>query len=95
MFNPYVRGQGGCCEQMFFEDPTGQTGFACPADLEQRNRDLNRSAGAGLAGEYGAGIIPGSATTIDDGHAVRLRFLLSTWNPYRVIQLSTELMTAE
>jgi hypothetical protein len=88
LFNPYHSGQGGYCERMYFEDPQGATGFECPAEAVAHNRDLNRAAGLGLAGEYGAGIVPGASAI--DGDSFKLRWLLSTWNPYRVIVQESE-----
>ena len=94
IFNPYLPGQGGYCEEMYFADPERKSGFECAADRQDRNRNLNRAPGLGMAGEYGAAIIPGLATQKEDGSSATVRWLLSTWNPYRVIMLSTELSVA-
>ena len=83
VFNPYQAGQGGYCENMYFEDVAGKVAFQCPQPSAAHNEALNRGPGLGMAGEYGAALVPGSAH-VKDGH-VTLRWLLSTWNPYRVI----------
>lgn len=94
IFNPYTPGQGGFCEQMYLDvdDPgLAPTGFTCPPELEARNRALDRVAGAGTAGEYGAAIIPGRAKHRSGSDSFTLSWLLSTWNPYRVLMLQSEL----
>lgn len=91
VYNPYVRGQGGYCEEMYFEDLTGAVDFDCPAELTARNASLNRLQGGGMGGEYGAAWIPGSASVIEGGAGVEVHWLLSTWNPYRVIMISSVL----
>lgn len=91
LFNPYTPGQGGYCEAMYFEDPEGKTGFACPPNAEEHNARLNRSPGIGMGGEYGAALIPHYNEAAED--TFRLRFLLSTWNPYRVILLESTFST--
>ena len=83
VFDPYHPGEGGYCENMYFEAVEGETGFACPQPLAAHNEALNRAVGLGMAGEYGAAIVPGSSRS-EAGHFT-LRWLLSTWNPYRVI----------
>jgi hypothetical protein len=94
IFNPYTAGQGGYCEKMFFDDPSGASGFQCPVADVARNTSLNRQTGSGMGGEYGAAIVPGYASTANSGRSMVLRWLLSTWNPYRVILLATELSTS-
>lgn len=94
VFNPYLSDSGGYCEQMFFDDPQGISGFSCPAERAAHNRSLNRVPSAGMAGEYGAALLPGYAESAADGQSLTVRWLLSTWNPYRVILLETELRQA-
>jgi hypothetical protein len=88
VFNPYRAGDGGYCENMYFEDLADKSSFHCAQDAVKHNLALNRAPGFGLAGEYGAAIVPG-ASRIDDGK-LTLRWLLSTWNPYRVIVQESE-----
>lgn len=90
LFNPFERGQGGYCEQMYFEDHQEKSGFGCPEELAAHNAELNRAPGLGSAGEYGAALVPG-ASELTDG-SLRLRWLLSTWNPYRVLMQESELL---
>jgi hypothetical protein len=90
IFNPYTS-DAGYCREMFFDDPDNNTGFSCPNELAAHNAHLNRMPGAGMAGEYGAAIVPRSVHIEADGKQASFSWLLSTWNPYRVIQLVTEL----
>jgi hypothetical protein len=87
IWSPFTPGQGGYCEQMYFEDPQGKTRFTCPAGSEQHNANLNRAVGLGMGAEYGAALVPGYNQT--DAGRFTLRWLLSTWNPYRVLVLET------
>lgn len=89
VFSPFHAGQGGYCEHMYFEDPAGDTEFDCPGETASRNSALNRVPGLGSAGEYGVAIVPGAAEVSEQG--VRLRWLMSTWNPYRVLLQESEL----
>lgn len=91
IWNPFTSGQGGYCEQMYFDDPQGNTGFTCPAGSEEHNASLNRAVGLGMGGEYGAALVPGYNQS-DDG-SFTLRWLLSTWNPYRVVVFETKFET--
>lgn len=93
IFNPYAPGQGGYCERMYFEDPEGRTGFTCPAEQADVNARLNRSPGAGLAGEYGAAIVQPRTAAAPDAASFTFQWLLSTWNPYRVVLMQTRLGT--
>jgi hypothetical protein len=90
IFNPYSS-DAGYCKEMFFEDPEGKTGFSCPPELVAHNADLDRLPSGGMAGEYGAAIIPRFLRIADDGSHASFRWLMSTWNPYRVIELETQL----
>ena len=90
IFNPFTAGQGGYCEGMFFDDPEGKTGFTCPASSAAHNARLDRLPASGLAGEYGAALLPRYTKRVGrDG--VQIHWLLSTWNPYRVALMKTEL----
>jgi hypothetical protein len=91
IFNPYSSPDAGYCKEMFFEDPESKTGFTCPAELLERNADLDRLSIGGMAGEYGAAIVPKSLRVGPDSTHAAFRWLMSTWNPYRVIELETEL----
>jgi hypothetical protein len=88
IFNPFST-DGGYCKEMFFDDPSGKTGFACPAELAARNESLDRMPYAGMAGEYGASIVPRSLQIAEDGQHATFLWLMSTWNPYRVVELET------
>jgi hypothetical protein len=87
IFNPYLPEYPGYCRTMYFDDPSGRAGFNCPAELRAHNAELNRTP-MGMGGEYGAAIVPGSVRQIDADTAA-FRWLLSTWNPYRVMLLET------
>ena len=90
IFNAVTPGQGGFCESMYFEDPTGKLAFSCPPEAQAKNQRLNRSL-AGLAGEYGVNILPRYTRGGDQGCDLELHWLMSTWNPYRVVLMSTRL----
>lgn len=92
IWNPYTPGQGGYCEYMYFSDPDGKSGFSCPPELVGQNEQLNRWPNNGMGGEYGAAIVSQRTRTSDAG--LTLYWLLSTWNPYRVIMLRTDLTIA-
>lgn len=83
VFQPFAAGQGGYCENMYFEDPAGISGFACPSELVAHNATLDREPRAGMGGEYGAAIVPGTSR-LSRG-LFSFRWLVSTWNPYRVL----------
>ncbi len=93
IFNPFTPGQGGYCESMFFDDPVGKTGFACSEGTAAHNARLDRSPGSGLAGEYGAALLPRFSKRVGRDKA-QLHWLLSTWNPYRVVLMKTDLSIA-
>ena len=90
IFNPFTPGQGGYCESMFFDDPAGKTGFQCPEDALAHNARLDRNPGLGLAGEYGPMLLARFAKKVSRNKA-QLHWLLSTWNPYRVVVMRTDL----
>lgn len=87
IWSPFAPGQSGYCEQMYFEDPQGLSGFTCPPDSEQHNRDLNRAPGLGMGAAYGAALVPN--INHSGANDFTLHWLISTWNPYRVIMLSS------
>jgi len=89
IWNPYLPGQGGYCEYMYFNDPEGKSGYACPTELAEHNAELNRWPTNGMAGAYGASFVPRLARVAED--RLSFQWLLSTWNPYRVVMLRTEL----
>jgi hypothetical protein len=90
IFNPYTS-DAGYCKEMYFDDPGMHSGFGCPAELIDRNSTLNRLSFAGMGGEYGAAIVPRSLRIAPGTGKASFRWLLSTWNPYRVIELETQI----
>jgi len=92
IFNAMTPGQGGYCESMHFEDPNDRTDFACPTENAAMNQRLNRRLiGAGMAGEYGVALLPRFTRSGPPRHTVELFWLMSTWNPYRVVLMQTRL----
>ncbi|MET0390763.1 MAG: hypothetical protein ABW321_32620 [Polyangiales bacterium] len=89
IFNPYEPSHGGYCEHMYFDDPEGKSGWQCAENQLAQNATLDRATGYGMGGEYGAAIVPGFSEATD--HALKLRWLVSTWNPYRVLMLESTL----
>ncbi len=54
---------------------------------DDKQRDLARLA---YGAEYGAAVLPQLITQAPDGDGVSFHWLLSTWNPYRVVVMRTE-----
>jgi hypothetical protein len=91
IFNPYTPGEGGYCENMYFDDPAAVSGFACSFDDAAHNQSLDRSPAAAMAEDYGAAFVPGYTTRSQSDPRVTIHWLLSTWNPYRVVLMKSEL----
>jgi hypothetical protein len=94
IFSAYTPGQGGYCEKMYVDDPDSKNGFQCPFETAAQNETLNRSPGSGMAGEYGAAFVPGYSSTSDSDRSYTFHWLLSTWNPYRVMLMKSQLATS-
>jgi hypothetical protein len=62
--------------------PPGATFGGCPANLLTQNTALNRYI-RGTGGEYGADIL--ERFSISNPTGATIYWLMSTWNPYRVI----------
>ena len=59
-----------------------------PADLG--SRDANDPANTAFGGEYAPFILPARYNEHADGR-LTLYFAMSTWNPYQVVQMKTDL----
>jgi hypothetical protein len=89
IFNPYLPGQGGYCETMYYTNAATPSSFQCPQEKQLHNMALNREPDLGMAAEYGAALVPKANHVTEN--ALTLRWLISTWNPYRVIMLESTL----
>jgi hypothetical protein len=86
IFNAMTQGQGGYCDGMYFEDPDARMNFACPPDKLVHNAHLDRRVvSTGLGAEYGVAILSRYAQNAELGRTFDLYWLMSTWNPYRVV----------
>lgn len=101
VFSPFSRINDGYCRSMYYDanGPARSATFTCAPGADAENRALARNPVApnDSGAEYGAGIIPGLVRLVraDAGpdHVV-LHWLMSTWNPYGVVVMRTELATA-
>ena len=94
IFNPYNAGQGGFCETAYLDPNDTKNAFSCPANKTAHNDALNRTFGAGQGGVYGVALVPKYTNVSSDGGRVTLHCLMSTWNPYRVMLMKTELSSS-
>lgn len=91
IFNAMTPGQGGYCESMHFADPNGRMKFECPPEKVAMNARLDRQIiGAELAAEYGVAVLPRFARR-GHGRELTVYWLMSTWNPYRVVVMRSDL----
>ena len=76
----------GYCHFTHAQDSSRCTDSPNPADLGVRDADPKKNA---WGGEYASFLLPSQYDEYADGR-LTLYFVMSTWNPYQVVEMKTE-----
>jgi hypothetical protein len=98
LFSPFSTVNDGYCHSMHYDahGPAENPRFSCASDAEAANAALARNpvAPTDSGAEYGAGIVPSLVRVVagNAGESIAVfDWLLSTWNPYGVVMMRTQL----